>query len=150
MSVPPFDRYGLLPDGVHGCTIEEVEAALAWNERRRQLTDLLREFIQDKLSMRFETIPPLVLDGSYVTNKEAPNSINLILELRELPDLQKMDTLELCQRCPDIFQRYQIDMSASLQKSGKDFVAYFSVPNPRDAIAMNLFCTHRKGLLRQR
>ena len=150
MPVPDFDRYGLLPGGVHGCTMEEVEAALAWNEQRRQLTNLLQEFIADELSTRFAVIPPVVLDGSYVTAKEKPSNINLILELRELPDQQKMQAVDLCQRCPDILLRYRIDLNTALQPSGKDFVAYFSSLDPREAIAMNLYHDHKKGLLRLR
>lgn len=150
MPIPGFDRYGLLPSGVHGCTMEEVEAALAWNEQRRQLTNLLQEFIADELSTRFAVIPPVVLDGSYVTAKEEPSNINLVLELRELPDLQKMQAVDLCQRCPDILLRYRIDLNTALQQSGRDFVAYFSSLDPREAIAMNLFYSHKKGLLRLR
>ena len=150
MPVPDFDRYGLLPGGVHGCTMEEVEAALAWNEQRRQLTSRLREFITNEVSTRFVVIPPVVLDGSYVTAKEKPSDINLILELHELPDLQKMQAVDLCQRRPEILLRYQIDLNTALQPSGKNFVAYFSSLDPREAIAMNLYHDHKKGLLRLR
>jgi hypothetical protein len=130
--------------------MEEVESALAWNEQRRQLTNLLQEFIADELSTRFAVIPPVVLDGSYVTSEEHPADINLVMELQELPDQQKMQALELCQRCPDIFLRYRIDLHAALTESGKDFVAYFSLLDPREAFAMSLFHDHKKGLLRLR
>jgi hypothetical protein len=130
--------------------MEEVEAALAWNEQRRQLTSRLREFITNEVSTRFVVIPPVVLDGSYVTAKEKPSDINLILELHELPDLQKMQAVDLCQRRPEILLRYQIDLNTALQPSGKNFVAYFSSLDPREAIAMNLYHDHKKGLLRLR
>lgn len=92
-----FDQYGLLPEGIHECTMEVVESLLSWNDCRRRLTSLLQEFIGNELSLRFKKIPPLVLDGSYVTKKEEPKDINLILELQGLPDQQKMDALDLCQ-----------------------------------------------------
>jgi hypothetical protein len=144
-----FDQYGLLPEGIHECTMEVVESLLSWNDRRRQLTRLLQEFIDNELSLRFREIPPLVLDGSYVTKKEEPKDINLILELQELPDQQKMDAFDLCQRCPDIFERYQIDMKTALEPN-ESLVVFFSKLRVREAIAMNLFYDHRKGLLRLR
>ncbi|MCP9915237.1 hypothetical protein AAF143_02215 [Cyanobium sp. ATX-6F1] len=130
--------------------MQEVEAALAWNAQRRQLTSLLREFITEELSPRFSVLPPVVLDGSYVTSEENPADINLVMELQEFPDQQKMQALELCQRCPDILLRYRIDLKTALQRSGADLVAYFSSLDPREAIAMNLYHDHKKGLLRLR
>lgn len=144
-----FDQYGLLPEGIHECTMEAVESLLSWNDRRRQLTRLLQEFIDNELSLRFRKVPPLVLDGSYVTKKEEPKDINLILELQGLPDQQKMDAFDLCQRCPDIFKRYQIDMKTALEPN-ESLVMFFSKLRVREAIAMNLFHDHRKGLLRLR
>lgn len=144
-----FDQYGLLPEGIHECTMEAVESLLSWNDRRRQLTRLLQEFIDNELSLRFRKVPPLVLDGSYVTKKEEPKDINLILELQGLPDQQKMDAFDLCQRCPDIFKRYQIDMKTALEPS-ESLVMFFSKLRVREAITMNLFHDHRKGLLRLR
>jgi hypothetical protein len=34
MPIPAFDRFGLLPDGIHECTIKEVEVDLAWTDGR--------------------------------------------------------------------------------------------------------------------
>lgn len=144
-----FDKYGLLPVGIHECTMEEVKSLLAWNDRRRQLTSQLQEFIEIELSMRFSMIPPLVLDGSYVTNKDKPGNINLILELQELPHAHKMKACDLCQRCPDIFLRYEIDMNPSLAP-GNGLIDSFSKLKTSDALSMNLFHDHRKGLLRLR
>jgi hypothetical protein len=144
-----FDKYGLLPEGIHECTMEIVESLLSWNDCRRRLTSLLQEFIDNELSLRFKEIPPLVLDGSYVTKKEEPKDINLILELQGLPDQQKMDALDLCQQCPDIFKRYQIDMKTSLEPD-ENLVTFFSRLRLREAFAMSLYHDHRKGLLRLR
>lgn len=144
-----FDQYGLLPEGIHECTMDVVESLLSWNDRRRQLTRLLQEFIENELSLRFGKVPPLVLDGSYVTKKEEPKDVNLILELQGLPDQQKMDALDLCQRCPDIFMRYQIDMKTSLEPD-ENLVTFFSKLRLKEAFSLSLFHDHRKGLLRLR
>ncbi len=148
MPIPSFDRFGLLPDGVHSCTLEEVEAVLAWSDKHRQLTHQLRDFISAELSPTFLTLPPLVLGGSYVTAEDNPADINLVLELQHLSDHEKMQGLLLCHRVPAIFRRYRIEMTPALQRSGNDFVTYYQHLNPRKALAMNLFHGHKKGLLR--
>ena len=148
MPIPSFDRFGLLPDGVHSCTLEEVEAVLAWSDKRRLLTHQLRDFISAELSPTFLTRPPLVLGGSYVTAEDNPADINLVLELQHLSDHEKMQGLLLCHRVPAIFRRYRIEMTPALQRSGNDFVTYYQHLNPRKALAMNLFHGHKKGLLR--
>ena len=148
MPIPSFDRFGLLPDGVHSCTLEEVEAVLAWSDKRRLLTHQLRDFISAELSPTFLTLPPLVLGGSYVTAEDNPADINLVLELQHLSDHEKMQGLLLCHRVPAIFRRYCIEMTPALQRSGNDFVTYYQHLNPRKALAMNLFHGHKKGLLR--
>ena len=148
MPIPSFDQFGLLPDGVHSCTLEEVEAVLAWSNKRRRLTHQLRDFISAELSPTFLPLPPMVLGGSYVTAADNPADINLVLELQHLSDHEKMQGLLLCHRVPAIFRRYRIEMTPVLQRSGNDFVTFYQHLNPRKALAMNLFHGHKKGLLR--
>lgn len=149
MPIPGFNRYGLLPDGVYGCTMSEVEAALAWNEQRRRLTDSLQAFIRDELLDRFTTIPPLVLDGSYVTSEEHPANINLVIELQGLPSEQQWEGQMLYVRNAELFGTYNIDMRPSLEKLGQDFVSYFRSWDPKKALEKELDCKLvKKGLLR--
>lgn len=148
MPVPDFDQFGLLPDGVHSCTVEEVKNKLAWNAQRIRLTDLLWEFIAQELRPRFEIVPPIVLNGSYVTSENCPSDINLVLVLRDLPDNQQWEGQMLYQRNPDLLQRYQVDMRPGLERLNQDFVAYFKGLRPQIAFAKGLRYTHTKGLLR--
>jgi len=148
MPIPSFDRFGLLPDGVHSCTLEEVESVMSWSDKRHLLTRQLRDFISAELSPTFLALPPLVLGGSYVTAEDNPADINLVLELQHLSVHEKMQGLLLCHRVPAIFRRYRIEMTPALQRSGNDFVTYYQHLNPRKALAMNLFHGHKKGLLR--
>jgi hypothetical protein len=148
MPIPGFNRYGLLPDGVYGCTISEVEEALAWNEQRRRLTESLQAFIKDELLNRFEAVPPLVLDGSYVTSEEHPANINLVIELQGLPTDQQWEGQMLYVRYAELFDTYKIDMRPSLEKLNQDFVSYFRSCNPRKALEKELDHKIKKGLLR--
>ena len=148
MPIPAFDRFGLLPGGIHECTITEVEVNLAWNDKRRRLTALLREFITEELSTLFDVLPPMVLDGSYVTDKDCPGNINLVLELSDLPDKQKWAGQILYQRSPVLYERYQIEMLPGINSLPQDFVDLLQTLRPQVAFEKGLHHSHRKGVLR--
>ena len=148
MQIPGFNEYGLLDDGIYEFTMSEVEAALAWNYQRRRLTASLQAFIRDELLDRFTTIPPLVLDGSYVTSEEHPANINLVIELQGLPSDQQWEGQMLYMRNAELFGTYTIDMRPSLEKLDQDFVSYFRSCDPRKALEKELDCNIKKGLLR--
>lgn len=148
MPIPGFNEYGLLDDGIYACTMREVEAALAWNEQRRWLTESLQVFIREELLNRFTTIPPLVLDGSYVTSEEHPANINLVIELQGLPSEQQWEGQMLYVRYAELFNIYRIDMRPSLEKLDQDFVSYFRSCDPRKALEKELDHKIKKGLLR--
>ena len=148
MPIPAFDRFGLLPGGIHECTIEEVEMNLAWNDVRRQLTAQLRDFIADELVPRFAVVPPVVLDGSYVSQKASPSNINLVLELSDLPDTDQWEGQMLLQGKADLFRSYQIDLHLGLNGLKKDFVDLLQNLRPQTALEKGLYHGHRKGVLR--
>lgn len=148
MPIPSFNRFGLLPRGIHECTIEEVEVDLAWNDERRRLTALLQEFIAVELSPRFTVVPPVVLDGSYVSKKASPNNINLVLELSELPDADQWEGQLLFQRTAELFRCYQIEMLPGLKGLKQDFVDLLQTLRPQTAFEKGLHHGHRKGVLR--
>jgi len=148
MPIPTFDRFGLLPGGIHECTIEEVEVNLAWNDERRRLTALLQEFIAVELTPRFTVVPPVVLDGSYVSQKASPSNINLVLELSHLSDEEQWEGQVLFQRTADLFRLYQIEMLPGLKSLKQDFVDLLQTLRPQTAFEKGLHHGHRKGVLR--
>ena len=148
MPIPSFDRFGLLPGGIHECTIKEVEVDLAWNDDRRRLTAQLQEFIAVELAPRFAVVPPVVLDGSYVSKKASPSNINLVLELSNLPDDDQWQGQMLFQGRAELFRSYQIDMLPGLKGLKQDFVDLLQTLRPQTAFEMGLHHGHRKGVLR--
>jgi len=148
MPIPSFDRFGLLPGGIHECTIKEVEVDLAWNDERRRLTGLLQKFIVVELAPRFNVVPPVVLDGSYVSKKASPNNINLVLELSDLPDGDKWEGQLLFQRTAELFRLYQIEILPGLNGLKQDFVDLLQTLRPQTAFEKGLHHSHRKGVLR--
>jgi len=148
MPIPAFDRFGLLPGGIHECTIEEVEVTLAWNDERRRLTALLQEFIAVELTPRFSVVPPVVLDGSYVSQKASPSNINLVLELSHLSDEEQWQGQILFQRKAELLGCYQIEMLPGLNRLKQDFVDLLQTLRPQTAFEKGLHHGHRKGVLR--
>ncbi len=121
---------------------------LAWNDKRRRLTVQLQEFITEELSARFTVIPPVVLDGSYVSMKAVPNNINLVLELSELSDDDKWQGQMLFQRRAELLACYCVDMMPGLKGLQQDFVDLLQTLRPQTAFEKGLHHGHRKGVLR--
>lgn len=78
----PELKDSVLPEGLHRCTLEEVKAAFGQfrrSDRRPQLTERLARYIQD--ARNSGVVSAVVIDGSYVTAKEEPGDIDLIVAL---------------------------------------------------------------------
>ncbi len=83
MPIPPFDEHGLLPDGVHECTLDEAGArfgSFQGSDRRPNLWRKLVRFVIEAKTLgrvRF-----LLLDGSFVTAKLDPNDIDFVVVVK--------------------------------------------------------------------
>ena len=80
MPIPEFDQHGLLPVGVHDCTLEELEARLGCfqtTDRRPVLFAKLKAFVSEARASGI--VRWLVVDGSFVTASALPNDIDLVL-----------------------------------------------------------------------
>ena len=78
--LPPFNEHGLLPDGIHDCTLEEVESrfgSFQGSDRRPQLWAQFREFFREAKATGL--VDAVLLNGSFVTGGAEPNDIDLIL-----------------------------------------------------------------------
>lgn len=82
MPLPPFTNAGVLPPGIHHCTLDEVAASLGWSNRRRALIARLRDYA-GVLRDAWGGVA-IVLDGSFVTSKDEPNDIDVVVMLNEL------------------------------------------------------------------
>lgn len=87
--IPPLQD-GVLPEGIYDCTIDEVEAVFGRfqrSDRRQQLTQRLRRYIEDVRSSEIATA--VIVDGSYVSAKNEPSDIDVVLALRPDFDLSQ-------------------------------------------------------------
>lgn len=78
--IPEFDENGNLPPGIHEATFDEVLERFSKPKtaRRKGRTRTLHSFYA--FIKRFATA--IYIDGSYTTNKPAPNDVDIIVLLR--------------------------------------------------------------------
>jgi len=82
MPIPPLDKHGFLPVGVHDCTLEELKAAFGsfqTTDQRPKLFQKLQLLVAEIRAAQFAR--SLLIDGSFVTFKPDPNDIDLVLVL---------------------------------------------------------------------
>jgi hypothetical protein len=75
--LPPFDVNGNLPAGIHRCTIDELRARFGSGseERVTEISELL-QFIE---AARRAGVRRLLVNGSFVTAKPAPNDVDVVV-----------------------------------------------------------------------
>ena len=82
MPIPGLDGAGLLPPGVHDCTLDEVRSrfgAFQTTDRRPTLYDKFQVLVREAWATGL--VAEIIIDGSFVTAKPDPNDIDLILVL---------------------------------------------------------------------
>lgn len=81
--MPILGPAGLLPPGVHDCSIEEVLSRFGTfqgNDRRPRLFGTLEQFVAEVRRMRL--VASVIVNGSFVTSAAEPNDVDLILLVR--------------------------------------------------------------------
>lgn len=88
MPIPPLSPDGLLPDGVHECTLDEAVERFGrfqGSDVRVRLARQLAQYVDEVRSARVGRY--LIVDGSFVTAEARPNDVDLLLVLRDDLDL---------------------------------------------------------------
>lgn len=76
--IPKLNADGLLPQGVHPATLEEVFECFGSNERRIHLLTGLTEALR---LLRVAGCRRVYVNGSFVTSKELPNDIDVCWDI---------------------------------------------------------------------
>ena len=80
MPIPALTDEGFLPEGVHGCTLAELQERFGQfqtTDARCRLFERLERFILEARAGGL--VAAIIIDGSFVTAKDSPNDIDLIL-----------------------------------------------------------------------
>lgn len=148
--IPELDG-GVLPEGIHQCTLDEVRAAFGQfrrSDRRIKLTDQLERFVRDAQGSGI--VAAVVIDGSYVTAKDEPGDIDLIVALRADFDVTaEMRPMEYNVQSKRMVRKlYGFDILPVTDGSQHyhRFVDFFCDTNPTDENQRTF--KQRKGVLR--
>ena len=119
-----------------------------WNEHRQRLICCFAQFLTLEVRNMFDQ--PVYADGSFVTDKEHPNDIDVVLDLRDADDAKQSQGLEFWSEYQiSIKCRYHVDFWINLPDRN-DFAAFFQYIRPETAQFKGLDHRHRKGILRIR
>ena len=147
--IPDFDD-GCLPDGVHDCTFDEVAARFGrfqGTDRRVRLTDRLAAYLDD--ARRSGIVVAVLIDGSYVTAKDDPDDIDLVVVRRADVDTTNLRPFEynaISKRMIRSTYKFDVVVAADGSEEVARAVAFFSQVNPLKARVYTSRTS--KGLLR--
>jgi hypothetical protein len=131
MSIPALNADGVLPPGIFDCTLAEVRerfGSFQISDQRRRLFARLEELCG--AMQRSGLFKALLVDGSFVTGKSAPNDIDLVAVLRPGHDFERdlpMSEYALVSRAM-LRRRFAFDVLIAEQDSQpcRTYVDFFS------------------------
>jgi hypothetical protein len=94
MPIPNLDPHGLLPVGVHECSMDEVEQAFCWNEQRMQLFQSLKDFFAQKW-LPLGITASFWVNGSFTRRKDTPEDIDIVADVSHVPISEMMPVVQL-------------------------------------------------------
>jgi len=146
--IPPLNLdTGLLPPGVHACSLREAEAAFgSHNATRRARWNCLLSCLDE---MRVAGLRgALHIDGSFTTDKEHPGDVEVTLDVRGQPDTTAgLAVVFYTRRHHPLKSLLAIDWYPTLSDNS-DFTLFFQYVGPKTAQAKNLQEKDAKGILR--
>jgi hypothetical protein len=75
--LPPFNEHGYLPPGIHPCHLDEVVARFGSGSSERVVE--AKELVSFVAWARSAGVRRLILNGSFVTAKAAPNDVDVVI-----------------------------------------------------------------------
>jgi hypothetical protein len=148
LPIPSLTSDGLLPVGIHDCTLSEIEATYARNYKRRQVWGRFSEFLE-----HLKGIPGLnavYVDGSFVTDKEKPSDVDIVIEYDDgRTRVRLAQTYWFLRQKDKVKHRYSVDVLGCLKtEKSPAMVELFQMLRVEDAIQRGVPPDTRKGILR--
>lgn len=146
MSIPEFTEHGVLPSGLHDCTISEAESKFCNNDHRKNLWSDLLNFLDWLTKQGIKT--DILIDGSFVTDKTLPSDIDVIADITLAPENVIKEALVLFSfKREEIKQNYGVDFWLYHPKTPNDLRSFFQYIKEDDAQRRGCSPETRKGLL---
>jgi predicted nucleotidyltransferase len=89
MPIPALNAEGLLPEGVHDCTLDEIRdrfGAFQRTDHRCRLFERLERYVAAARASGL--VVAVIVDGSFVTAKDEPSDVDVIVVLRKDHDFR--------------------------------------------------------------
>jgi hypothetical protein len=151
VPIPPLNVDGLLPPGIHDCTLGEAQAAFVNSNpsRRSDLWQKLDNFLNWVRPMKL--FRAIYVDGSFVTDKAAPGDIDVVLELPPAASglIQQIDLRLLDYHY--LYRTFELDIyfwHSGSPSPRYDLRGFFQYLRQKDATARGLKPGAKKGILR--
>ena len=148
MPIPDLDRHGLLPRGVHDCTLSDIGEVFVVNPHRGGLFENLINVLHNEIWPSFDE--PIYINGSFVTDKEYPEDVDIVLDLRYTSDERKWRGLVFMNTHQKrLLREHQIHFWINLPiPDAGDFTFFFQYVGVKTARFKGLNPKHLKGILR--
>lgn len=150
MPIPLLNSNGLLPDGTHECTVEEMTRTFGLqNPRREDMCGRLIEYFSDARRSRCPAVP--YIGGSFVSAKDAPGDVDVALDCSFIdnwhknPIIARLANQEAALSC---FGIHIFVVPQLINSKSKDVRETFRRVGPIEAISLGIPPGTRKGLLR--
>lgn len=145
--LPGFNEHGLLPVGIHGCTWSEFCDSFATNPHRAHLCHGLHRLRLEVLQAQ-HLIIPLLIDGSFVRDKDYPEDIDVLLDLTGVDASTFQRAVTLCARRQELKAEYHVELFPHHPDFPHDFPAFFQYVGIKAAGDLRLDPKHLKGIVR--
>jgi hypothetical protein len=145
MALPTLDGHGLLPAGIHPGNEADLRDRFCWNSHRQQLFIQLIAFLAE-LRKDFPT-EQVYVDGSFVTDKEFPSDVDLVLDgsmTRRAQLWKAVGMMQLDQN--NIKAKYGVDFWVDIP-GGNSFTSFFQYVGIKTAALKRLSPRHNKGIV---
>lgn len=147
--IPDHDEHGLLPPGIHDCTLHDVAARFCWTARRQALFSGLQGLLAEWWAPK-GLQGSVLIDGSFVRRKADPHDIDVVFDID--PDTPLAQAALFIIQCEHERARlkssYQVDAWVRHPMLPNDLVSFFQYVGDKAAAELQLPRTHPKGVLR--
>jgi len=144
MKLPSFNKNGILPRGVYECQFSEAKNLLVRNEKRKSLWDKFEQFLNWIRPMNF--FEYVYIDGSYITDKEEPNDIDIVLEINNSfsSEISSVDRKVFDHNY--VLNNFSLD--AYISPSKNNFSEFFQYVGVKEGLSRGLNPKDKKGILK--
>lgn len=151
MSLPTFNTNGLLPSGIHDCSLADAEKRFVLNPYRAELWKKLLTFVDWTRSL--DSFDILYLDGGFISDKARPEDIDVILQTRAAYGTAALESMTpfFLRGLDNIFNEYRVHLhfwSEGFPGGIHDFRLFFQYVRPQDAAPRGLQPGATKGIVR--